>query len=270
MFSPNLFKQAIKDHLGSVLTFAVSLFLYAWLLVAIIPTVLKAKGFEELVKSYPKAILALAAGTSQVNIFTVEGFLSIEFLTLWWIIILAGFAIAFTTAIIARETDEGTIEVLLAQPISRSSMVLTRFAALAFYILVLIAVSLASIVLLAAAYDVKLKSANLLPVGFLAFLFVLAISAYTLLLSLVVKGRGKAVVWSVTVLFVFHLVNALSEFNKTVKKFRFLSLFRYYDPYKILRTGHILWRDLTVFALVSVICIALSLLLFRKKDIAVA
>lgn len=267
----NLLKQTIKDYWKSALTFAISLFLYDWLVVAIMPTILKApRGFEQLLKGYPKEILALAGGgMSGVNLLTVEGYLCIEYLSLWWIIIIAGFAIAFTTAIIAKEIDEGTIEFLLSQSISRSSIVLTRFAALAIYILFLIAVSLGSIALLARFYDVEIRSGRFLGVGLVGFVLLLAISAYTLLFSVIFKGRGKAVIWSVVVLFVAHIVNALSEFNKTVKKFRFLSLFRYYNPYKILKTGHILWRELAVFAAVFVICLALSILIFRKKDIAV-
>lgn len=268
----NLLKQSIRDYWKSSLIFVISLVLYVWLLVAIMPTMLKTSnsGIEQILKSYPKEVLTLlTGGTDIMSMLTPEGFLSVEFLSLWWIIIMAGFAITFATSIAAKEMDEGTIEFLLSQPISRVYVILTRFVALAFYLLVLIGVSLGSMVILTRAYDVKLKSAHLVGVGLLCFAFLLAISAYTLLFSVVFKGRGKAVVWSVAVLFISHLVNALATFNETVEKFRFLSPFRYYNPYKILKTGNILWRDLAVFAAVLLICLVLSLIVFQKKDITV-
>jgi ABC-2 type transport system permease protein len=235
-----------------------------------IPAMLKTPEFEQLIKSYPKAMLPLISGiVSGVNIFTVEGMLSYYFLAIWWIVIIAGFAIAFATGIVSKEMDEGTIEFLLTEPISRASVILTRFAALAFYILVLIVVTLGSIALLALVYDVEIKSARLVGVGLVGFALLLTVSAYTLLFSVIFKGRGKAVAWSVVIIFVTHLINALSGLNKTVKELRFLSLFRYYNPYKILTTGDIPWRDLAVFAVVFVVCIVLSVIIFQRKDIAV-
>lgn len=234
------------------------------------PIFLKNPEFEQLLKQYPKEMLTLLAGeTGQVNIFTVEGFLSIEYLALWWIIIIAGFAITFASGIVAKEVDEGTIEFLVTQPLGRSSIIISRLLALSIYLIALIVVSLGSIGFLAPLYDVKIKTAGLFGVGFVGLTLLLVISAYTLLFSVIFKGRGKAVIYSVTLFIVAHLLNALAGFNETIEKFRFLSFFHYYQPYEILRTGEIPWINVGIFSAIVAVCVLLSLLIFQRKDIAV-
>jgi len=268
----NLFSRALKERWIGSLTFAAGLFLYSFLIVWIMPTILKNPEFAQLFEQYPKEVLALVAGggVEVKDIFTVEGYLSMEYLALWWIIIIAGFAITFASGVVAKEVDEGTIEFLATQPLGRSSIIISRLLALSVHLIILIVVSLGSIGLLAPLYDVKIKTAGLFGVGFVGLIFLLAISAYTLFFSVIFKGRGKAVIYSVTLFIVAHLLNALAAFNETIEKFRFLSFFHYYHPYEILKTGDIPWSDVGVFSAIVAICIILSLLIFRRKDIAVS
>ncbi|MEW6188967.1 MAG: ABC transporter permease subunit [Actinomycetota bacterium] len=200
---------------------------------------------------------------------TVEGYLSAYFLALWWIIIVGGYVIAFATAIVGKEIADGTIEILLAQPISRTKIILGKFLACLFYLAILTFVTIGSTGLLALFYDVEIKTEGLLAVGFLGFLFFAFIAAFSLFLSVILKERGRVVILSVAFLIASHLLNALADLSETLKDFRFLSIFKYYNSMEALKTGNIPWSDALLFLGLSLLCLIASILIFRREDIAI-
>lgn len=265
----NLISRGLKERWLSGSIFALSLVLYVWMLISFLPIISKSIQIQKLLAEYPKAIMNLLAGAADVNFFTPEGFFSLEFLALWLPIIVYGFAVTFATAIVAKEIDDGTMDLLLAQPISRTTLVLSRFLVLILYLLALTVVTLGSMRLLAPFYDATFKTSGLLVTSLLFLLFMLAISSCTLFFSVVLKERGRAIITSVSIFIASHLLNALAEFNDTLKELRFLSIFRYYNPYKALSTGEMPWRDLGIFLGITLVFLIASLLIFRRKDISV-
>lgn len=264
----NLLLRSLKERWISASIFALSLALYVWVILALIPVFIKNQQFKALLAQYPKALMSLFAGAGNINMFSPEGFISIEFLQLWMPIIVFGFAVTFATAIVAKEMDDGTMDLLMAQPIARTSLVLSRFTAMAAYLAALALVTVGSIGVGGRFYDVTFKVEGLLATGLLFLAFMLAIAAFSIFLSVVLRDRGQAIILAVAVFIVSHLLNALSELNETVRKFRFLSIFKYYNPYKALATGEIPWRDISIFLAITLVFLIASLILFRRKDIS--
>lgn len=265
----NLLKRALKDRWRGASIFGLSLFLYAWMMIWFMPVFLENVQFKELIAKYPKAIMSLFAGASNIDFFSPEGFMTVEFLALWFPIIVIGFAITMATAIVSKEVGDGTMDFLLAQPISRQSLILSRFAALILYLIALVVITFGSMPLLGRFYDVTFKLKGLLVTGLLALAFFMAISAYTLFLSVILRERGHAIVASISIFIGTHLLNAFADLNETVEKFRFLSMFKYYQPYKALATGEVPWRDISIFLAIMLVFFVASLAVFRRKDISV-
>jgi ABC-2 type transport system permease protein len=266
--SLNLVTRYVKDRWVSVTVFSFSLFLYCWLIVSIMPTFIGNVEFMKLIEQYPRELLVFfAPGSDVASIFTPEGFLALEFLSLWWVFIVAGFAIPGATAIVAKEVDEGTVDFLLAQPLKRATLILNRFLALLLCLFVLAAVPILSIYFLGIAYDVELGLGGLIATGVMGFVFFVSIASYSLLLSLLLRERSEANIASVSLLLVVYLLNALSELSDSIEKFRFLSFFRYFRPDRTLANGEIPLRDLSVFLAIIAVCLVFSFMIFRRKDI---
>jgi ABC-2 type transport system permease protein len=266
----NLVRQDLKTRWKSAFIFALGLVAWGWMIVSLTPVFIGNPEMERLLEAYPEELLAVVGGSVEgVSFFTVEGFLSVEYLSLWWIVILSGFAIGSATGMVAKEVEEGTIDFLLVQPISRTTVILSRFTALTSYLVVLVAISIGTLGLAGAAYDVEISTAGLVAVGVMGLVVSLVVSAYTLLLSLIIKGRGRAVALSVAILIGAHIVNALAPISETLDAIRFLSFFYYYRPAEALVAGEAPWSDLAVLLAMTAVALAASLAVFRKKDIAV-
>lgn len=267
--SLNLVKRYLKDRWVSATIFGVSLLLYCWMMVVLMPAFLTNVGYQKMVEEVPQAFMTVFSGESTI-VFNPEGFLSAYFFALWWPIIVGSFAIAAATAIVAKEIDEGTMDFLLSQPITRTNLILSRFWALSIYLFVLTAVTFGGTWLLAPLYKVELNLKGLLTTGVLGLAFVIAISSFSLLFSLILRERNTAIVASLFLFIGTHLLNALSGLNETLGKFRFLSFFKYYRPSHTLATGELPLNDLSVFLAVIAVCLALSLIIFGRKDIKAA
>lgn len=263
----NLILQSLKERKISATVFSLSLVLYVWLLASLLPF-MKDLEISGLFEKYPKAVLNLLAGAANVDFFSPEGFFTVEFLALWLPVIVFGFTVAFATAIVAKEVDDGTMDLLLAQPVRRSTLITSRYLALIIFLLIYSAVTMGSHYLFAQAYDFSFKTKGLLATGVHFFLFMLAISTLSLLFSLILKERGQAIIFSVAFLIASHLLNALAEFSETLKDLRFLSIFKYYQPYETLTKGTYPVKASAIFLGITAISLILSLLIFQKKDIS--
>ena len=265
----NLASRFLKEHWRSGSIVALSVILYALLIGSIAPVFLEDPSFKQLFQQYPKGLLAFLAGSTEGDLFSTEGFWSAEFLQLWWIVIVGGLLMAYAAGLVAKDMDQGTIEVVLTQPVSRVSLVLSRFAGLAVYALALVLITVVAILVTTLIFGMELKTAGLFAVGVNALIFLLTIASITLLISVIVSGRGRAVVWGVAVVLVSHLLNALGTLNETVKEFGWLSLFNYYKPQAALARGRVDWPDVLVLLAIFSVCLVLAVIIFKRKDISV-
>ncbi len=263
----NLYWRTIKDRLLSWPTIAASVILYILLVIGIYPSFAGNPAFKAILESYPKAILSLlAGGGGGLTLLSPEGFFSIEFLQLWGMIIVAGFIMATATAIVAKEVDGHTMDLLLTQPIDRVEYLTARVAADLTMVLGLVVTIMGSAWTGTKLFDFPLKTDGLIAAGVLLFSLYVLMEAFCLLMGVVME-RGRAVIVSVAALIASHLLNALADFNKTIEGWRWLSIFHYYQPGEALITGQVPWPVVLLFSSLAVVLFTAAVVIFREKDI---
>lgn len=263
----NLYLRTIKDRALSWPTIASSVVLYILLVIGIYPSFANNPAFKSILSAYPKAILSLLAGGSGgLTLLSPEGFFSIEFLQIWGMIIVAGFIMATATAIVAKEVDGHTMDLLLTQPIDRVEYLTARVAADLTMVLGLTVVIMGSAWIGTKLFDFPLKADGLVAAGILLFSLYFMMEGFCLLMGVFLE-RGRAIIVSVAVLIASHLLNALGDFNQTIAGFRWLSFFRYYLPGEALVSGQVPWPSVLLFGSLAAVFFAAALVVFREKDI---
>jgi len=101
------------------------------LIVSVYPTVHSNPSLNKLAQDYPQALKAFIAFGGQVDYTTPAGYLGIELFSLMVPLLLMIAAIGTGAGAIAGEEERGTLELLLANPVSRARVVLEKSAALA-------------------------------------------------------------------------------------------------------------------------------------------
>jgi ABC-2 type transport system permease protein len=195
------------------------------------------------------------AGYTQLQVFEQMVFLPIIL------------GIILCTGILAGEENEGTLQTLLSNPVSRSRVYLEKLAA---SVLILGVVSIGSMVvgtLLGALFIGETISAiDLLKATLLAWLvsLVFAILGYTL--GAVTGKRGLAGGIAGALAFATFLISSIASGVDALKYIEYLSPFHYYDTSAIL-TGPLAWGHAAVLIVVSIALMAVGYLRFVRRDI---
>lgn len=267
MINANLLRRTFRDRRVSLPIFAAGVAAYSIIILAIWPSMSSNLAtLEQLWENYPEAIRSMFGGN--ISIATFDGFLTLEYFSLMWVIIVFAFSISVATSTIAGEIQQGTMELLLSQPISRLSIIITRMFFHLAGLLIIIAATMLPIVVGVPVIDAEIDYAGLLALSFSSLLFYLALGSIAFLLSAILSDRGRAVFISVGILIASYAIDILAAFNDTINKVAFLSLFDYYDPYRYLHDVSFAWGDLAVLGALSLISSVGATVWFMRRDIA--
>jgi len=255
----------LRQRRWGLLWFSIGLVSYSWLMVWYWPLVGQQLG--ELVKSFPRELITAFAG-SDVDITTLGGFFQTEYLGLMWIAIVASAVILYAGRAIAGEISNGTMELLLTQPISRLRFALTRAVGLVVIVLVLAVATFLPIRVLGPAYDVDLSTKTLLLLSGSGELLMLAIGGLAFLVSALSReaGRPGAIVGGLLgVMWVGHTLAAFSDFADALEP---VNLLYYWRPAQIIDKGTLPAEMWWVYGGVAVVSLAAAVLVFRRRDVA--
>jgi ABC-2 type transport system permease protein len=177
------------------------------------------------------------------------------------------FAISVGTHAIVGEEERGTMDVLLAQPVSRSSVVLQSFAALAVLVSVL---ALGLTVVLAATspmFDLNLSMEGIVAANVGVALLALVFGALALAVGGLTGNRPLTLGVVTGVVVAGYFVNGLASVVEALEPFRLFSPFHWFLAPNPLGEG-LDWGSLGLMAAVSLAFAAAAALAFDRRDIA--
>jgi ABC-type transport system involved in multi-copper enzyme maturation permease subunit len=170
---------------------------------------------------------------------------------------------------ITREIDSGTLELLLAHPFKRSSLILSLWISGSLIILLIISVamigSLTSIFLfhnLTGAIFI-----HIIQIGINLWLFIVLIFSYTTLIAVFGKMGGKTGNISAIISFGFYLLSFLSQIWDALDFTKPFNIFTYYEPQALMFDKGNFILDVIVLIGLIMICFGISLRQFVKRDI---
>ena len=170
---------------------------------------------------------------------------------------------------ISRELESGTLELLLAHPFKRSSLLTSLWFSGLMILFVIILIALCG------SYTSIILFHTLTPVIFIRlmeiclnlWLIMVLIFTYTLLIGVFSKMGIKAGNISAALTFFFYLSYFIAELWDKISFTKPFNIFTYYQPQKImLNQGHYALDILILFILV-VLSFVISLRKFQRRDV---
>lgn len=226
-----------------------------------------AAAFKQLADSgaFPKELMNFGSG----SLFTLPGALTLGLQHPLAIAFVGIFAIGSTVGSIAGEREAGTLEVLLARPISRRTLYLTLAAASATLVAIVLLALLGGQVIGMAIQGVTREiDLGLMPLVFVNGLMLwFALAAFGLAASVSFDRHGPAIGLTMAYLLVNYFLEILGSLWRDVAWSQQYSLFHHFNPGKIL-TGTADLVDFVVLAVAIVIPVAYALIVFPRRDLA--
>ncbi len=223
--------------------------------------------FKDIISSglIPEELTQFGGG----DIFTLSGSIALGAIHPISLILNSIFAVGFATAAIAGERQRGTLEVLLARPLSRRTTYLTLLAAtLTFVGVALLATIVGAIAGSAIGGVLDELAVDRLPLLWLnGFLLFGAIAAIGLAASVSFDRLSPALGLAVGLVVVMYFLEVLGTFWPDAKGLQPYSLFHYFQPKAILE-GALSVTDLALPAAVAIAAIAWALFEFPRRDLA--
>jgi ABC-2 type transport system permease protein len=263
--SARLFRQTLRWHRWRLLALGVAGLAWG----ALGPVIYNSFGdsIRELARSgiIPEKFLRMGSG----NLFTLPGTLALGLHHPLSLAFLGVFAIGAAAGAVAGERERGTLEVLLARPLSRRRLYVTLAAAMG----VLISIELAAILVGHVASAAILGLTDQIELTRVPLVFVnglmlwCAFGAFSLAASVSFDRRAPALGASLAYLLLAFFLQILGELWDAAAWLQQYSLFHHFGPGAILE-GNAQGSDFMILGIAIVIPVCVALVVFPRRDIA--
>lgn len=241
---------------------------FQFLILKVVTTIDYSGMMSFLLQQLPKNIQTMI-GEDFISLYTVEGAAALGLNHPLVLAVLSIGAIVIAVRHIAGEAETGTLELVLSFPVSRTRLLLNLWTAAALYLFFIVVLAVSAS--LAAIHIYHSLTAGLfvkmITIGCNLWLLFVFVMSFTLLLSSFGKEGSKAgirVAGITLVFYLFHYLSSLWEALAFTKPFNF---FTYYQPEDLMTGRRSFSLHAAVLLSLILICLAVSLVQFNRRDI---
>lgn len=209
---------------------ALGLSAFAAMMVLIAPGILGEFDVAALTESFPPALVE----SMQLEVIaTIEGFMALELYWFGWLIVLGVYVAYEAASTVAGDVEDGTMDTLLAAPVSRWRVLAEKYLALLVPILLVNAVVLVVVAAGTRLVDEPIAAVDLVAVHALSVPYLLFWGAFGMLASVTAPRRVVAEGVAAGALVATFLVETVAD-GTDLDWLGVVSPTRYYDPVAIL------------------------------------
>jgi ABC-2 type transport system permease protein len=218
------------------------------------------KTFENL----PPAAIQLFGGSA--DFFSPVGYLNsqIFFITLPMTLGILGITIGH--GIVGKEEQDLTIESLLARPVSRTKLLLSKAAAGVIILTSVSLVCMVTTVVMARMVKLDVSSRLIILASVACWLLALSFAAIAFLFSSLGRARAAGIGITAFIALGGYIISSLAGTVDWLKNPAKVFPFHYYDSNGILRQTYD-WKNLCFFAAIIIGCALISWISFRRRDL---
>jgi ABC-2 type transport system permease protein len=238
---------------------------FSLMYVVLFPTFAESLGgdIDALLAAYPEPMLK-AFGIQ--TLASMEGFLASELYTFVWMLLLGLYFAYSAAALIAGDVERERMDMLLSLPVSRTRVLLEKFASLAVPLVALNVVVPVVIYAGTVAVDYPVDPVDLLVLHAFSIPYLLVFAGVGLVASVFFDRASLAQRTSLGLLAGLFFAESLLT-GTDYEVVGTISPTRYLDPNAVLIDGEYAVLDAAVLAVAAVVLVALAVVLFRRKDI---
>ncbi|NLZ94071.1 MAG: ABC transporter permease subunit [Firmicutes bacterium] len=259
------FKHTLRRMRWQIVGWSFGTALYGLLMINIYPSMVDVSDIiDEYISMFPEAMLAFFENIYAIG--TPMGFLDVYFFSYMHMII-GILAISAAVGLLVGDEEKGVLDLVLAQPLSRTSLFFGRFFALAVALAIILLVDWLSWAVPAGSVGFELSWLQLL-LPFISLLAVLLLfAAIALLLSLMLPAARLAGMLTGALLVGNFLLQGLSNLNENLQPLMKYLPLNYYQGGTAVEKLNSGW--LFGLLLTTLIITAAAWVLFLRRDIRV-
>ncbi len=265
----SIFAKTVWERRRSTGWWMLGMAALAGLTVAFYPSIRNdTESFEDLFQSFPPELLSVFGIEDPASLVTATGLVNSRLYSGIGPVIVAVLGIGMGTAAIAGEEERGTLDLLLAQPVTRTQIVVEKLAAAAVVILAVVLTLFLTLSLLNPIVDLGFSFSGILSANVALGLFAMLFCAVALAVGAVTGNRGLTVGVSAALVGVLFFVNGLAPLVDEIAWLQKLTPFYWLQDPNPLANGLDFWATVIFVAGIGLVT-AVAVWGFNRRDIAV-
>ena len=257
-----LLAKTLYDKRWFVFGWSIGLIAMASITIAFFPTIKDQIG--TLFANVPKALESITGSTEDYK--NIAGYIGTGVFDLRIPMIAITMAIILGLNISASEESSGKIYQLLAQPLSRTKIVLHKWMAMLLIFLLTHAALFLSILITTTLIDEVVALPKVLAGTLMCFLLTSAVGSLCLALGFATGQKGLATLIVTSYTFGSYLLTSFAAQVDWLKNIEPVSIFHYYKASAAIKHGLEI-PHIAVLVLASIVVLVIGVIMFNKRDI---
>ena len=258
-------ERGLRDRRRGLIGWSIGLTAYVTFQASFYPSV-QNSDLQRAIATYPKELKAFFGGAQAFDFSTARGYLEVELFSMVIPALLAIAAIAYGAAALAGEQDHGTLDLVLATPISRRRLVLEKLLGIAATTFILAAVVAVAVTITSQVFGLDLAILNVAAACLGAALAAFFFGAAALLTGAATGSRGACIAVPAALFLASYLLVGLAGLVAWLKPFRVISPLYHANGTHPLANGFPATNFLLLAALGLVTAVA-SVVIFERRDL---
>jgi len=251
---------------GQIIGWGIGLTLYGLLMVSLYDSIVGIEGFQELIASYPKELMAFFGEADFLALTTPKGYVGLYYFN-YMTVIIGIFAVAACASLLVGHEEKGILDLVMAHPISRTALFWGRLLGYMAATAVILLVGWLSWLIPSGRTGLDLSWIELLKPFLPLFAELLLFGTLALLLSLLLPSGRIAGMIAGGLLIANYLLIGLSNLNEDLKSLIKFTPLHYYQGGDAITELN--WGWLAGLLAVSAIFAVLAWWRFQRRDIRV-
>ena len=182
---------------------------------------------QQIFNAFPEEVLAFF-GSDGIDLFSTAGFLHLEFFS-YMPIVLGIMVVTSAANLITRSEEEGSLELILAQPVSRSLVFWSRTLALMLSVCLILVIVWGGAAIGLELHDFDLSQGQLVRPFVSLFSILILFLSLALFLSMVLPNSGSASLTAGFLLIASYFISSLAGIDENLEGFNRFSPLKYYQ-----------------------------------------
>ncbi|SFR02091.1 ABC-2 type transport system permease protein [Lentzea waywayandensis] len=260
-----LMTKSLRDNRGNTIGWGIALVASVALQLAVYPAVRDAAGeFEKLLESYPESFKALF--NIQQSLASGVGYLQGEVFGFLAPLVLLGIAIGQAARATAGEEKAHTLDLLLANPISRTRLLLDKAISVLVSVAIVTVVFAVVLVVGNSVVGLGVPWLDLVLAVKASAVVALPFGALALLIGALTGRPGLAIAVPVGLALLTYLLDALSALSDGLRPWRVLSPFHHAAVNSAL-SGDPNWLGLAGLVALTAVLVAAAAMAFERREV---
>lgn len=260
----NLLTKTLYDKRAFIIGWSIGLIFLGFLMMIFYPAFHQDNGLDQLVKSLPPAFQGLVGDLN--NLKQLPSYLGSQLFEVRIPIFVSILSIILAVGLTVGEEEKGQLRTLLALPLSRSRILLTKWLAIVAISLITTLAVIVGVKLGLVVIHESLAIDVLLRVGAMTWLLTACLGTIVFGIGIATGSRGVTMGFGVLIAVGSFILTTFAKSVDWLQPYEKVSLLHYFPATTIAKT-EINLIDAVVYGAIIAVMLVISIIFFRRRDV---